>query len=281
MTLWSTKFSGNSVASPSKWPEEVNLPSLNITPRSSEKRRVSSHTELDMPTTTPTTTVAHDMLPPPVLYNSGGQSSRNRRKSARISGLAVHWARFKKRLATGPAPSSSSVVEGSAAESIFARRLQCYQDDEEVNEVVVDRAWSEGIKSSVTNSDLAASPDKTGSQPNQGASDSESVVYEGFWSRNQMLIFLRWRVWPSLVKIFNSRFLDDKSEEHYSQVRFVVPWYGLDFSYAFLGVLVSQETSCPLYRYLDCSQLDSWMRFHTSQSCCDARQNILLCGTCS
>lgn len=224
MTLWSTELSGNSVASSSKWPEEITLPALNITPRSNEKHQASSHTELEMPTTT--TIVADDMLPPPVLYNSGGQSissRRNRRKSARISSLAVHWARFKKRLATGPAPSSSSVVEGSAAESIFTRRLQCYQDDEEVNEVVVDRAWSEDIKSSVTNSDLVGSPDKTGSQLNHGASDSESVVYEGFWSRNQMLIFLRWRVWPYLVKIFNSRFLDDKSEEHYSQVRLVVP----------------------------------------------------------
>lgn len=217
MTLWSTKFSGNSAASSSKWPEEVTLPSLNIRPRTSEKRQASFHTELDMPTTAPTTTVDDDVLPPPALHNSGGQFSRNRRKTARISGLAVHWARFKKRLATGPAPSSSSVVEESAVESIFTRRLQCYQDDEEVNEVVVDRAWSEDIKSSVTNSDLVGSPDKTGSQLNHGASDSESAVYEGFWSRNQMLIFLRWRVWPSLVKIFNSRFLDDKSEEHYSQ----------------------------------------------------------------
>lgn len=227
MALWSTKFSGNSVASSSKWPEDVTLPSLNIMPRSSEKRQASSHTELDMPaTTTATTTVADDMLPPPVLHNSGGQSNssrRNRRKSARISGLAVHWERFKKRLATGTAPSSSSVVEESAAESIFTRHLQCYQDDEEVNEVVVDRAWSEDIKSSVSNSDPVGSPDKTGSQLNQGASDNESVVHEGFWSRNQVLIYLRWRVWPPLVKIFNSRFLDDRSEEHYSQVRFVVP----------------------------------------------------------
>lgn len=101
-------------------------------------------------------------LPPPVIAKTtsksvAGSTSTKQKKSARIEvvpgGLRVHWARLRRRLGTGTSPSTSdSMIDESAGDSSTTRHPNLtgtYEDDDEVNEVVVDRVWSEELKSSV------------------------------------------------------------------------------------------------------------------------------------
>lgn len=129
---------------------------------------------------------------------------------------------FKRRLGTGTAPSSSSLIGESAAESSYTKRMEgaARGDEDEVNEVVVDRIWSEDIKSSTTHSEHGASPEKSGASHPVGPSNSdhESLAPEGFWNAWSPIVFFRWRFWPVIVEIFSSRFPDEKSEQHYAQV---------------------------------------------------------------
>ncbi|KAF9560107.1 hypothetical protein CPC08DRAFT_708306 [Agrocybe pediades] len=176
--------------------------------------------------TTPTKAASDDndqenTLPPPVVQGSSAsyQTRRGKKKSARMNGLSVHWARFKKRIGTGTAPSSSSVIGESAAEQSYTRRLEMSENIDYVDEVVVDRNWSEEIKSSITQSEHGASPEKSGtSHPmERGLSDHESVAEDNFWGFSTPLTILRYRAWPLVMEIFSSRFMDDKAEQHYAQ----------------------------------------------------------------
>ncbi|KAJ3504573.1 hypothetical protein NLJ89_g7867 [Agrocybe chaxingu] len=141
-------------------------------------------------------------------------------ETARVGGLTVHWARFKKRIGTGTAPSSSSHIGDSAVETGYSRRMEMAPEaNDVVDEVVVDRVWTEEIKSSVTHSDNGASPEKSGGshQQNHGASDHGSLNYEGRWRWWTPFAIIRYRTWPLLMEIFSSRFVDEKSEQHYAQ----------------------------------------------------------------
>lgn len=168
------------------------------------------------------TSTAYDLPLPPPVVQSNSTSSRNRRghqKSARFSALSIYWANFKKRIGTGTAPSSSSVVGESAGDSNFGRKRDINSSDQ-VDEVVVDRSWTEEIKSSVSHSDHGGNPEKSGGshQHKEINSDHESVIYGGMWSTSTALGVLRWRTWPFIMEIFSSRFIDEKSETHYAQV---------------------------------------------------------------
>ncbi|KAF9466167.1 hypothetical protein BDZ94DRAFT_1252261 [Collybia nuda] len=231
MPFWSAQDQSAGYSASSKWTEDVAMPTLH--------RNITEKGHAGSSNVTPATSTAVDSLPIPVLQNSGSHSvaSRRKRKSARISGLSVHWAKFKRRVGTGTAPSSSSLIGESAAESSYTRRIEGNAglgDNEEVNEVVVDRIWSEEIKSSVTHSDHGGSPEKSGgSHPVQPSnSDHESLSNEGFWSLVTPLIFLRWRLWPAIVEIFSSKFVDEKDEHHYAQEN----WF-LKKSLAFVAAL--------------------------------------------
>jgi len=186
------------------------------------EKDVRSSSVAGMPTPTASTTIERS-LPPPVLQSSGNSThTRRTRKKARVSGLTVHWARFKKRIGTGTAPSSSSMIGESAGGHSYTRRLEKPEEDNDgtVDEVVVDRVWSDEIKSSVSHSEHGGSPEKSGGshQYHQGASDRDSIIYDGFWSLWTPLIIIRYRTWPLLMEIFSSRFVDEKSEQHYAQV---------------------------------------------------------------
>ncbi|KAI0318763.1 hypothetical protein OF83DRAFT_1231076 [Amylostereum chailletii] len=169
-------------------------------------------------------------LPPPVLAKSiAGSTSTKRKKSARIeevggrAGLRVHWSRLRRRLGTGTSPSTtSSLVDESAAESSVARHqnMARYEQDDEVDEVVVDRNWSEELKSSVSLSEQGGSPDKTASHQIGGTTtDHESFALhvEGVWALCTPLIILRWRLWPAILDFFSLRFYDEKAEAHYAK----------------------------------------------------------------
>ena len=156
-----------------------------------------------------------DLLPPPVLQTNAG-INHSHRKSARLGCLAEHWAKFKQHIGTGTAPYSSSQIEESAVENSYTQRMEMAQEDGAVDEVVVDRIWSEDINSIESHSDHGASPGES-HQVNSG-SDHESVIYEGFWSLWPPLAKIRWRAWPFIMEIFSSRFIDEKSEQRYAQV---------------------------------------------------------------
>lgn len=161
-------------------------------------------------------TKVDDLLPPPVLQTNAG-INHTRRKSARFGCLAEHWTRFKRHIGTGTAPSSSSQIEEGGVENSYIQRMEMVQEDGAVDEVVVDRVWSEDIKSIESHSDLGASPGES-HQVNPRGSDHESLVYEGFWSLWRPLANIRWRAWPFIMEIFSSRFIDEKSEQRYAQV---------------------------------------------------------------
>ncbi|PPQ93876.1 hypothetical protein CVT25_013585 [Psilocybe cyanescens] len=171
---------------------------------------------------TPTTSTAIDTLPPPVVQSLSSSNTKARRKgkkAARVKGLSVHWAQFRKRIGTGTAPDSSSLFGESAAESNYTRRLESAEASDYVDEVVVDRNWSEEIKSSISHSDHGASPEKSGTShpPERGNSDHESVAEDKFWGLSTPITILRYQAWPLIMEIFSSRFLDDKAEQHYAQ----------------------------------------------------------------
>jgi osomolarity two-component system sensor histidine kinase SLN1 len=169
---------------------------------------------------------AENLLPVPVQQGAGSDScKRKQKKNARIGGgLKVYWANFRKRIGTGTAPSTTSMVgDGSATGSSNTRPATTTDDEkEEVDEIVVDRTWSEEIKSSVAHSEagMAASPEKSNGhhQPAETSVDHESLQhYEGFWALSSPLVFIRWRCWPLVMEFFASRFFDQKSEERYQK----------------------------------------------------------------
>lgn len=188
-----------------------------------EKRRPSvkeSGKFRESKTTSPTAanTVANlELLPVPVVSRPprSDTASRKRNKSVTVDrGLRVHWAAFKKKIGTGTAPSTSSVVDESIGDSLPYPRRMHESLDGDVDEVIVDRAWADEIKqSSITPSQSGESPDRMGGTN----TDHESVAVhvEGFWSTSVPLVILRWRVWPAILGFFRLRFMDEKSESHY------------------------------------------------------------------
>jgi osomolarity two-component system sensor histidine kinase SLN1 len=181
---------------------------------------------------------------PSALRNRDG--SRGRGKSARIAnvwgghhgdsenkGLRVHWAKFKKRMGTGTAPSTSEMEESAytGGSSILIRRPSGTFGDSEkmsvgVDEVVVDRAWFDDIKSSVM-SQSEGGEMGTGEKGSASAGfnggtnatdhDSLAINAEGFWARSFILVILRYRMWPAIFDFFTLSFDDPASENGYAK----------------------------------------------------------------
>ncbi|RPD57164.1 hypothetical protein L227DRAFT_613780, partial [Lentinus tigrinus ALCF2SS1-6] len=167
-------------------------------------------------------------LPPPVSADASSAGRRSRtKKNARVSGgLRVHWDRFVRKLGSGTAPSTSSAFDDSVCESSGYPRSRIGQasqepPDDRVDEVVVDREWSDEIKSSsITHSEHGGTPEKSGSNHLGGTNtdrDSFAIRPEGFWGACRLLIFIRWRLWPMAYSFFCTRFIDEKSEMHYNK----------------------------------------------------------------
>lgn len=164
------------------------------------------------------------VLPPPAAAIT---TTYNRpKKTLRIDGgpgLRVYWARFRRRLGAGTAPSTSSLVDSSAQGSNDGLRSDSQggrqgEDEAEVDEVVVDRNWSDEIKSSVSLSEQDISLDRPGHHHIAGPNtDRDSVALHtgGFWGLSTPLIILRWRVFPAIVDFFSTSFPNKKSEQHY------------------------------------------------------------------
>ncbi|KAF7964503.1 hypothetical protein HWV62_6775, partial [Athelia sp. TMB] len=168
------------------------------------------------------------LLPAPVLQRSRTETSANKKddkdnqakqkKNARVSGgLRVHWATLRRRIGTGTAPSTSSIMADSSAGGSYHRRPQPEDErDEDVDEVVVDRTWTEEIKSSVAHSEAGGSPEKSdGHHPPGTSVDHESIEHHGFWGIWTPLAIIRWRLYPLLLEFFSSSFFDPTAEGHY------------------------------------------------------------------
>jgi hypothetical protein len=204
------------------------------------------------------------------------QQQQQLQKRTRVGGLQlkVRWARVRRRLGTGTAPSSSSAINDSTTgghssfQHGFRRRTR---DDTEkadgegadgegdedgtdqLDEVVVDREWSDEIKSSVAHSEHGGTPEKSGSHHMPGTSvDRESFAthIENVWLRP--FIILRWRVWPMLVEFFQTRFYDEKAENHYRKET----WFSGKVWLAFF-------IFCSMTNRDRCSLLDTCLLFHS------------------
>lgn len=168
-------------------------------------------------------------LPVPATHSTPSLASVRRKKKTRIDGSAKsklheYWDRFRRRISSGTEPSSSSAFDDSTGDSSGYGRTRSVREDPDavLDEVVVDREWGEEPRtSSTTHSDHGASPEKSGGSNHLGGTntdhDSVAVHAEGFWGSCTPLVWIRWRIWPGLVGFFYTRFLDEKSEEHYNK----------------------------------------------------------------
>lgn len=184
-------------------------------------------------------------LPPPAT-----NYSERKTKKTRISmGLRVRWDRFLRKIGSGTAPSTSSAFDDSSRDSTGYHRSKVggilrAMDGDEVDEVVVDREWSGEIKSSV-HSEHGGTPEKShGSNPQAGYGgtntdrDSVAIHADGCWSSNIVLIWLRYRMWAFIYGFFSTRFMDEKSENHYKKEN----WFLRKVSVT----LTSYRETCPL-----------------------------------
>lgn len=181
-------------------------------------------------TDVPTVDDDDDVLPPPVQASAYSPGRRKQGKKTRISlGLHAQFDRFLRKLGAGTAPSTSSALDDSIGDSATLYNRSAggggagagpTEEDGEVDEVVVDREWSNELKSSVQ-SEHGGSPEKSGSNPQGGFGgtntdrDSLAIHAHGFWTNNILLVWIRYRIWPSVFSFFATHFMDEKSEAHY------------------------------------------------------------------
>lgn len=186
---------------------------------------------IDVPTVGQTPLDQDDILPPPVQASAYSPEGRRQGKKARISlGLHVRFDRFLRKLGSGTAPSTSSALDDSIGDSVTVYNRSgekgaigagAADEEGEVDEVVVDREWSNELKSSIQ-SEHGGTPDKSGGSNPQGGfagtntdRDSVAIHAHGLWASCTLLVWIRYRIWPAAFSFFATRFLDEKSEAHY------------------------------------------------------------------
>ncbi|TDL26135.1 hypothetical protein BD410DRAFT_784176 [Rickenella mellea] len=182
-------------------------------------------------------------LPPPVVAgHSLGPPKQDRAvKVTQVKQrLQTRWTRLKKRM-TRPNESPPD-SEWAGASEIGTDRISSTSrcegerherdisvaegDDGVVDEVIVDRSWQnlEHGRTSRRSSDTGTdSPGSSGKPEKQGTSikRERDVVSsdpgDSLWSKWPPLHFLRWRIWPSTLDFFRTRYHDDTEEAHYQK----------------------------------------------------------------
>ncbi|KAJ6488058.1 hypothetical protein DFH09DRAFT_1455905 [Mycena vulgaris] len=165
-------------------------------------------------------------------------------KTVRFQSIASKWgsmkAYLKHTLAAPYVPSSSSLVENvSEVISPLPTDTRKFNENGEVDEVVVDRDWSEDLTES--NSDDA---ETASSRHDATATEAESldVSPEGFWAFPP-LAFIRCRMWPIIREFYMPRF--GEAEEHlyqkevWGQTKRVSLWASVFFIVSCLAAMVS------------------------------------------
>ena len=154
---------------------------------------------------------------PVVLAGPAGSSRRRKTKTARFAGIKVHCTRFIKRI-DADSPSDSSAVADSSLEGNQTRqRTDGDVEGDGVDEIVVDRDWTEDPRSSLNQPSERVPTRSSDSHAQIGTSlgrdttampDDSHFFSASLWS-------LRWKVWPAIVKFFSVRFLDDRTEARF------------------------------------------------------------------
>ncbi|KAG9313135.1 Tco5, signal transduction HAMP domain histidine kinase [Chiua virens] len=178
----------------------------------------------------------HDFFHLPVPAPLAGPTASARRKkkrSTRFAGLKVHWAHFVKRVSADSLSDSSTLPDGSLESHPVRRRTDEAVEADQVDQIVVDRDWTEDLASSLnqpserghTRSSDSAQLGSSLGRATTATADDTHILSLIFWS-------LRWEAWPAIVKFFATRFLDDKTEqrfykEHWFIKKSLVLWSSL------------------------------------------------------
>jgi len=214
-------------------------------------------------------------LPPPVIAKQYGIECQVRKQTKfRQSRLRFYWDNFTKKLGNGTAPSTSSVPDGSTVDGSHRMREPLPgQPDDEVDEVVVDRVWFEEQNTPSTETESISPIEKYGDNPTGGTNtDRESLaVVEGFWAKSTSLFILRWRIWPALLGFFRLRFIDERSEAHYSkETWFFRKTLALLCSLFFVGNWILGVAFLP-----QPATLPDKIFYYGVRSACPTQQNVL------
>jgi osomolarity two-component system sensor histidine kinase SLN1 len=161
--------------------------------------------------------MVNGVLPAPVLQrNTNSTVMRRGRRFSPFQFLSRLRAMFVKRLGAHAVSSTSSARASESNHDHICPNKE--GEDEEVDETIVDRVWSDGFKTSDVQSDHGGSPEKSsGSQrgSQQPPSIATSQLQNGCWTTYFLLSLIRFRIWPAVVNFFNSKFPDAESESQY------------------------------------------------------------------
>jgi hypothetical protein len=123
------------------------------------------------------------------------------------AGLKEH---VKRALAAPYIPSSSSLVESVVTDLISpvsAKDEGRFYDTDEVDEVIVDRLWSEDVESEADSD--AAETASSRHDPSEADSDAPDVRPQGFWALPPFA-FARIRIWPVIRDFYMPRFEEEE-----------------------------------------------------------------------
>ncbi|KAK0239193.1 hypothetical protein EDD85DRAFT_1022584 [Armillaria nabsnona] len=148
-------------------------------------------------------------LPVPVI------SKPRTTKRTMLKPFKTFLKHFRRRLAP---PTSRSMMDALDQAMNQPHDLSPSLEDEkdEIDEIVVDRCWSEEYASSSHSSDVVDSTSGFGEIFEER--DSTSASHRaGFWASCRPLIFIRWRLWRYLQDFFNPRFENPVVELDYEK----------------------------------------------------------------
>jgi osomolarity two-component system, sensor histidine kinase SLN1 len=180
-------------------------------------------------TTETSSTAVGEALPPPAIHSGRYSLASHRRKNSkkiRFYGLKSFWEGFKERMGTGTAPSSSTFGDDATADRSYtyhgkrAAPDDDYEDDE-LDEVVVDRIWSDEYHSTISHlseHEQQSSPEKSGHPDLSSVAQDEQAPTSPF----QTLKRIQEVTFALFMALFSSRFVDDKKERHYQQEEWFV-----------------------------------------------------------
>lgn len=193
-------------------------------------------------------------LPLPVAQaGTAASAPRKKRKMPRIDHLRVYWAYLLKHIGAESPSTSSAIAEISNSQ--IGPRTDDDPDADEVDEIVVDRDWTEDIESSVTVNHSERPQEKSGCDSHVthvGTGTSTTVSHESSAILDhdagllrQFLFFLRWEVWPAVYNFFDVQFYDQKTEKQYQKER----WFIRKVLY-FLKLMATLFTSSSVFSTL-------------------------------
>jgi hypothetical protein len=182
-------------------------------------------------------------LPPPALQD-------NSRKK-RVTRFSARWTGLKNRMGAGTAPSTSSFLGNDYVPSDHSHQQPVQislNNGEAVDEIIVDRVWSEGISGTAAGSEHGATPEKSGrSYPHTSSAEQDSLAQShGFCATFPPVVIVRWKIWPIFINFFATSFPDASSESRYRQET----WFVQKASFRPVGRLERSDESSTARRFV-------------------------------